>query len=123
MKLYEALIPSSHLFGSTFTINDVTTFFPKAMSTVLEWARAMTLDLPFLPRYMFLTFAMQIADFAFAFDEGHPELYIDRPPFTVSPCPLLYSNGLNGNNVVQEMLKGLYLGGPSSLIMGISFIR
>jgi hypothetical protein len=104
-------------------INDVTDAFPKAMSTALEWARAMSFDLPFLPRHMFLTFAMQIADFAFAFDEEHLELYIDRPPFTASPCPPLYSNGLNGNNVIQEMLRGLYLGGSSSLIMGISFIR
>jgi len=124
IKLYEALIPSCHFFGSTFTvISNVATALPKAMSTVLEWARTMSFDLPFCPRFMFLTFAMQIADFAFAFDEGHPELYIDRPPFTVSHCPSPYSNGLYGNNVLQEMLKGLNLGGPSSLIMGMSFIQ
>jgi hypothetical protein len=100
--------------------NDVAAAFPKAMSTALEWACNMCSDLTFKPKHMFLTLAMQIADLASAFDEGHQELYIDRPPFTDSQ---FYFNWSNSNNVVQEMLRGLDLCGPSSLITGISFIQ
>ena len=124
MKLYEALNPACHTFGPTsnMTLNSAITALPKAIGAVMDWVRALSSELDFHPIHQFLTLAMQTADLAFTFDRKQAEVYIYRSQFAVSRCPSLYLRP-SGNNVIQEMLISLNQSGPSSLIMGILFIR
>ena len=119
IKLYEALNPSYHgLRPTSNMITNVVTAFPKAIHVVLEWTRAMSLNLKPQEKHMFLTFAMQAPDFALIFDTKG-----DGLPFSASLLPSHYDRWPSIYIALQDLLKNLSWNGASSVATGISIIR
>ena len=125
MKLYEALNPAHHHFGSTSNMLNSRAVVHHRLATnvLMNWVRSMSSSLDFYPGYLFLSLAMQTADFAFTFDKKEASGYMYRSNFVVTHCPRQFIRRDQGQNSLQELLMAYDLKGPSSLLMGVLFIR
>ena len=125
LKLHEVLNPPHFSLGSSANIN-LNNFVKirKGFEVAIAWVRAISCALKFWPsNYDFLTIALGAADLAFAFDRKEASVYMFRSDFARERCPQQYLRGQDAQNSILELLVSFRNKEPSSLLMGILFIR
>jgi hypothetical protein len=125
LKLHEVLNPAHFSLGSSANVilnNSVK--IRKGFAVAIEWVRAISYRLGFWPsNYNSLTIVLGAADLAFAFDRKEASVYMFRSKFARERCPQEYSRGQDAQNSILELLISFRFKEPSSLLMGILFIR
>ena len=125
LKLHEVLNPPHFSLGSSTNVDlNSSVKVRKGFGVAIEWVRAISFTLDFWPsNYDFLTIALGAADLAFEFDRKEASVYMFRSEFALEGCPQKYLRGQDARNSILELLVSFRNKEPSSLLMGILFIR
>ncbi|KDR68695.1 hypothetical protein GALMADRAFT_146049 [Galerina marginata CBS 339.88] len=127
-KLHEALNPPYYLLGSSRPLDvDGHPNLRIALTVLIDWVRTVAYDLEYRTSSpeSFLSVVMQTADFAFKFDKKEASTYMYRSKFVASSSyiPPRYIREESRQNSLRELLLAFNGKEPSSLLMGVLFIR
>ncbi|PBK77543.1 hypothetical protein ARMSODRAFT_949477 [Armillaria solidipes] len=121
-RLYEALYPPHHVFGSVSdlalsTIPEAT----KALNVVKDWVRTHMYGRAFLPYTTFLTDVIRATTLAFMFDRSQA-IYLRNAAYFSIRTPLTYIRR-GGSSVLPELLGAMSGTYTWSLSAGFAFIE
>ncbi len=121
-RLYEALYPPHHVFGSVSdlalsTIPEAT----KALNVVKDWVRTHMYGRSFLPYTTFLTDVIRATTLAFMFDRSHAFYLRNAAYFSIRPPPMYIRRG--GFSILPELLDAMSGTYTWSLSAGFAFIE
>ncbi|KAG7450801.1 uncharacterized protein BT62DRAFT_928080 [Guyanagaster necrorhizus] len=121
-RLYEALYPPHHVFGSISDLSLST--IPeaaKAMNVVKDWVRTLMYGRAFLPYTSFLTDVMRATTLAFMFDRSQAGYLRNAAYFSIHP-PLIYIRR-GGSPILPELLGAMSGTHTWSLAAGFAFVE
>ncbi|PBK59143.1 hypothetical protein ARMSODRAFT_1027641 [Armillaria solidipes] len=121
-RLYEALHPPYHIFGSIShlalsTIPEA----PKALNVVRDWVRTLVYGREYHPRTNFLTDVMRTATLAFTFDRSQA-VYLRNAAYFRIPPPFMYIRQDN-YLILHDLLNSMSGAQPWSLTAGFLFVE
>ncbi|KAK0444957.1 uncharacterized protein EV420DRAFT_1721599 [Desarmillaria tabescens] len=121
-RLYEALYPPHHVFGSISdlalsTIPEAT----KALNVVKDWVRTLVYGRAFLPYTTFLTDVMRATTLAFMFDRSQAVYLRNAAYFSIRTPPAYIRRG--GSPILPELLGAMSGTYTWSLAAGFAFVE
>ncbi|KAK0232768.1 hypothetical protein IW262DRAFT_22523 [Armillaria fumosa] len=121
-RLYEALYPPHHMFGSIshLALSSIPEA-PKAWNVVRDWVRTVVYGREYHPRTTFLMDVMRTATLAFTFDRSQSIYLKNAAYFRTRPPPFYIRRG--GRLILHDLLYSMSGARTWSLTAGFKFVE